>query len=69
MQDRQALGIQSYGVSVTTMEEVFLRVGQGEEATLEERRQRVKETTKDEVRVGGVEPQYEKLTVRRPDAR
>ena len=28
--DRGHLGIQSYGVSVTTMEEVFLRVGSGE---------------------------------------
>eukprot|EP00052_Salpingoeca_macrocollata_P025254 m.229564 g.229564 ORF g.229564 m.229564 type:complete len:1857 (+) comp22401_c4_seq1:3439-9009(+) len=36
--NQQRLGIASYGISVTTMEEVFLRVGQGENASLLERR-------------------------------
>ena len=31
------LGISSFGVSVTTMEEVFMKVGEGTEETLESR--------------------------------
>ena len=31
------LGISSFGISVTTMEEVFIRVGQGMDETLESR--------------------------------
>ena len=29
--DLDSLGIRSYGISVTTLEEVFLKVGHGEE--------------------------------------
>ena len=31
------LGVSSFGVSVTTMEEVFIKVGEGTEETLDER--------------------------------
>ena len=31
------LGISSFGVSVTTMEEVFIKVGQGEDETFQSR--------------------------------
>ena len=35
--EQKSLGISSFGVSVTTMEEVFMRVGQGTDETLETR--------------------------------
>ena len=35
--DKDALGIQSFGVSVTTMEEVFMKVGEGTDETLDNR--------------------------------
>ena len=34
---KEELGISSFGVSVTTMEEVFMKVGEGTEMTLETR--------------------------------
>ena len=34
---KEDLGISSFGVSVTTMEEVFIRVGEGMDETLETR--------------------------------
>ena len=33
--EKVELGISSFGVSITTMEEVFIKVGLGEDATLE----------------------------------
>ena len=35
--DKTGLGIQSFGVSVTTMEEVFMKVGEGTDETLDDR--------------------------------
>ena len=39
---KEDLGISSFGVSVTTMEEVFIRVGEGMDETLETRLRRKK---------------------------
>ncbi len=33
--ERVELGVSSFGVSITTMEEVFIKVGLGEDATLQ----------------------------------
>ena len=35
--DKVPLGIQSFGVSITTMEEVFMKVGEGTDETLDDR--------------------------------
>ena len=35
--EQDGLGVSSYGISVTTMEEVFMKVREGEEETLKER--------------------------------
>ena len=35
--DKTDLGIQSFGVSITTMEEVFIKVGEGTDETLDDR--------------------------------
>ena len=34
IENKAELGVSSFGVSVTTMEEVFIKVGQGEDDTL-----------------------------------
>ena len=34
---KEELGIAGYGISVTTMEEVFIKVGEGNDETLQER--------------------------------